>query len=102
MKKSFRDTRKFAAVCHLAEADTADAELLVDSMWTTTTLATGVATNLELSAPCQNPYGNYVVQHMLEHGRVDDKSGCPMQHFSLRSGRSTIQSRASDMKAVSQ
>jgi len=35
-------------MCHLAEADTADAELLVDSMWTTATLAAGVSTDLEL------------------------------------------------------
>jgi hypothetical protein len=35
-------------VRHFAEADTADAELLVDSVWTTTTLATGIAANLEL------------------------------------------------------
>jgi hypothetical protein len=48
LPRSLGDTRKFAAVCHLAEADTADAELLVDSMWATTTLATGVPTNLEL------------------------------------------------------
>jgi hypothetical protein len=35
-------------VSHLAEADTADAELLIDRVWTTATLATGIAANLEL------------------------------------------------------
>ena len=44
---SFCDARKFTAVCHFAEADTADAELLVDSVWTTTTLATGIAAYLK-------------------------------------------------------
>jgi len=34
---SLSDTRKFAAVCHLAEADTADAELLVNRVWATAT-----------------------------------------------------------------
>jgi hypothetical protein len=37
LPRSFRDTRKFAAVCHLAEADTADAELLVNRVWATAT-----------------------------------------------------------------
>jgi len=34
---SFCDARKFAAVCHLAEADSADAELLVNRVWATAT-----------------------------------------------------------------
>ena len=34
---SFCDARKFAAVRHLAEADTADAELLVNRVWATAT-----------------------------------------------------------------
>ena len=48
LPRSLCDAWKLTLVSHLAEADTADAELLVDSMWTTTTLATGVSTNLEL------------------------------------------------------
>jgi len=35
-------------VCHLSEANTADAELLIDGMRTTTTLATCVTAYLEL------------------------------------------------------
>jgi hypothetical protein len=42
------DAWKFALVCHLAETDTADAELLINRMWTTATLATCVTTYLEL------------------------------------------------------
>jgi hypothetical protein len=37
LPRSFCDARKFAAVCHLAEADTADAELLVNRVWATAT-----------------------------------------------------------------
>jgi hypothetical protein len=37
LPRSFCDTRKFATVCHLAEADTADAELLVNRVWATAT-----------------------------------------------------------------
>jgi len=37
LPRSLSDTRKFAAVCHLAEADTADAELLVNRVWATAT-----------------------------------------------------------------
>jgi hypothetical protein len=48
LPRSLSDAWKFAAVRHLAEADTADAELLVDSVWATTTLAAGVTANLEL------------------------------------------------------
>jgi hypothetical protein len=37
LPRSLSDARKFAAVCHLAEADTADAELLVNRVWATAT-----------------------------------------------------------------
>jgi hypothetical protein len=37
LPRSLSDTRKFAAVCHLAEADSADAELLVNRVWATAT-----------------------------------------------------------------
>lgn len=29
---------------------------------------------LSLSLPLQDQYGNYVIQHVLEHGRPEDKS----------------------------
>jgi hypothetical protein len=37
LPRSFCDARKFAAVRHLAEADTADAELLINRVWATAT-----------------------------------------------------------------
>jgi hypothetical protein len=37
LPRSLGDARKFAAVCHFAEADTADAELLVNRVWATAT-----------------------------------------------------------------
>jgi hypothetical protein len=52
LPRSLCDAWKFTTVCHLAEADTADAELLVDRMWATTALATCVTTNLELWLTC--------------------------------------------------
>ena len=40
--------RELTAVCHLAKADTAEAELAVDRVRTTALLAPGVGTDLEL------------------------------------------------------
>ena len=37
LPRSLGDARKFAAVRHFAEADTADAELLVNRVWATAT-----------------------------------------------------------------
>jgi len=55
LPRSLGDAWKFAAVCHLAEADTADAELLVDRVRTSTALAAGIAAYLELRlASCAN------------------------------------------------
>jgi len=48
LPRSFRDSWKFSSMCHLAEADTANAKFLVDRMYATTTLASCVTTNLEL------------------------------------------------------
>jgi len=48
LPRSLCDARQLTAVSHLAEADTADAELLVDSMRATATLATCVTAYLEL------------------------------------------------------
>ena len=48
LPRSLCDTWKLTTVSHLAETDTADAELLVDSMRTTATLATCVTADLEL------------------------------------------------------
>jgi hypothetical protein len=46
--RSFCDSWKFTTVCHGAEADSADAKFLIDSVWATATLATCVTANLEL------------------------------------------------------
>jgi len=45
---SLSDARKFTAVRHFTEADAADSKLLIDSVWTSTTLATCITANLEL------------------------------------------------------
>jgi hypothetical protein len=42
------DTWKLTTVSHLAEAHTADSKLLINRVWTSATLATCIAANLEL------------------------------------------------------
>src|SRR3954447_25292376 len=46
------DAGQLAAVCHLAKADAAEAELLVDRARTPTTLAAGITAYRELGLAC--------------------------------------------------
>jgi hypothetical protein len=48
LPRCFGDARKFTTVRHFTEAHATNSKLLVDSVWTTTTAATGIAANLEL------------------------------------------------------
>src|SRR5215207_6125041 len=48
LPRALRDARELAAVCHLAKADAAEAELLVDRPGPTAALAAGVTADREL------------------------------------------------------
>jgi hypothetical protein len=48
LPRSLGDTRKLTTVSHFAEAHTADTKLLINRVWTSATLATCIAANLEL------------------------------------------------------